>query len=409
MEKENSVKILVVTQYFWPEQFKVNDLCEELVNRGHEVTVYTGLPNYPEGKFFNGYSFLKGPFVEFKNGIKIIRVPLVPRGKNKGILLILNYFSYCIWATFLAPFLVKGKFDKIFMYQLSPIFSALPAVFLKYIKRAPMIIWVTDLWPESLEATGVVRNKKIISLIGLFVKFIYYHSDKILISSRGFAKKIISMNVPENKIKYWPQWAEAFFGNENVQYFDDRIPDGFKVMFAGNIGTAQDFETLVEAATILKSFNNIKFVILGDGLMKNWAETEVKKRDIVETFIFLGRKPIETMPYYFEKADVMLVSLTDTELFSITVPSKVQSYLASGKPIIAALNGEGAAIVDEWSAGYSVPASDPKKLAETILKMSKCTREELKDFGNNALRCYHSEFERNKLISILESEFMQLM
>lgn len=404
------MKILVVTQYFWPENFKINDLCEGLIERGHEVTVYTGLPNYPEGKFAPGYSLL-GPYSENKGKVKIIRAPLIPRGKNKSFYLALNYVSFCLLSTLLAPFLVRGKFDKIFIYQVSPVFASLPAIFLKYLKRAPIIIWVTDLWPDSLEATGAVKNKKLLLLVGLFVKFIYAHSDKIYISSRGFAKKIKAMGVSEQKIKFWPQWAETFFSNINPvdKFCDEKIPTGFVVMFAGNIGSAQDFGTIVEAATLLKDKHHIQFAILGDGLMKKWAEKEVENRGLKNTFHFLGRKPLESMPYYYSRADVMLVSLTDTELFSITIPSKVQTYLASGKPILASLNGEGAEIVNEWNAGLSCPASNPKELAGAIEKMSLLSKDELEQMGKNSFNCYKSEFEREKLISVLENELKSLV
>lgn len=404
------MKILVVTQYFWPENFKINDLCEGLIEKGHEVTVFTGLPNYPDGHFFKGYSF-KGPYTEKFGKIDVIRCPLIPRGKNKSVRLALNYISFCLLSTLLAPFLVRGKFDKIFIYQLSPVFAALPAVVLKYIKKAPIILWVTDLWPDSLEATNVVKNKKLLSIVGLFVKFIYQQSDKIFISSRGFSKKIEAMGVSKNKIMFWPQWAESLFGStESLKdYEDQKTPrDGFVVMFAGNIGSAQDFGTIVEAATLLKNEHHIKFAILGDGLMRAWAEKEVQVRGLEKTFIFLGRKPLSTMPYYYEKASVLLVSLTDTELFSITIPSKVQTYLASGKPLLASLNGEGAQIVDDWKAGFSCNAGQPQKLSETIKKMSELSHDELNQMGKNAYACYLAEFERNKLISSLESEFKNL-
>lgn len=404
------MKILVITQYYWPENFRINDLCDGLIERGHEVTVYTGLPNYPEGEFYKGYSYM-GPYFETHGKVKIIRAPLLPRGKNKSFCLALNYISFCLFSTLLAPFLVQGKYDKIFIYQLSPVFAALPGILLKYIKKAPIIIWVTDLWPESLEATGIVKNKKLLFLVGLFVKFIYKHSDKIYISSRGFSKKIIAMGEREEKIKFWPQWAETFFNNTNsiIEYHDERIPTGFLVMFAGNIGSAQDFGTIIEAATILKKNSFIQFVILGDGLMRKWAEKKVLERGLQATFHFLGRKPIETMPYYYSHADAMLVSLTDSELFSITIPSKVQTYLASGKPIIASLNGEGAEIVDEWKAGFTCPASNPEDLSAAIQKMSKLSKQELSQMGLNSYNCYKSEFEREKLITILENDLKSLV
>jgi colanic acid biosynthesis glycosyl transferase WcaI len=404
------MKILVVTQYFWPEQFKIIDLCHELVARGHEITVYTGLPNYPEGEFLDGYSYL-GPYKEKLDKIKVIRAPLIPRGKNKSFQLALNFISFCISASLLAPFLVRGKFDKIFVYEPSPITVAIPAIVLKFFKRTPIILWVLDLWPESLEATGVVKNKVALSLVRILVKWIYRNCDKIFITSKGFAPKILSMGIPQEKIMYWPQWAEAFFSNleNDDHYHDENIPvEGFKIMFAGNIGSSQDFETIVEAASILKDKKNIKFLILGDGIMKKWAEEEVAKRKLGETFFFLGKKPVEMMPYYFSKADVMMVSLTNTELFSITVPAKVQAYLASGKPILGSLNGEGAAIIDQWKAGLTCNATNPEMLAKKIVEMSALSKDELKVMGENARKCYLSEFEREKLISILEEELRML-
>lgn len=400
------MKILVVTQYFWPEQFKINDLCEALIERGHEVTVYTGLPNYPEGKFFKGYSFF-GPYHETFGKIKIIRSPLIPRGKNKSFQLVLNYFSFFFVSTLFAPFLVRGKFDKIFVYEPSPITVAIPGIALKYLKRAPMFFWVTDLWPESLEATGVVKNKKVLKLVASLVSFLYKHSDKILISSKGFLSRVKALGGTDKQIVYFPQWAESLYLKKaDSDFRDPLLPEfGFKIMFAGNIGSSQDFETIIKAAIILKDQKNIHFLILGNGVMKDWAEAEVKKYNLSSTFHFIGRKPLESMPNYYAKADVMLMSLTNTDLFSITVPSKLQSYLASGKPILASMNGEGAEIVNNWKAGMTCPASSPQLLANTILAMSELSQSELEKMGRNAFQCYESEFERDKLITLLENEF----
>lgn len=403
------MKILVVTQYFWPENFRINDLCDALVERGHEVTVYTGLPNYPEGEFFKGYSF-KGPYKENYGKIKVIRSPLIPRGKNKSIRLALNFFSFFFCASLLAPFLVRGKFDKIFVYEPSPITVAIPGIVLRFLKRAPMFFWVTDLWPESLEATGVVKNKNILDLVALMVRGLYKFSDRILVTSKGFIPRVKALGGKDHQILYFPQWAEALFKRRIDKNFNDpKIPsNGFKIMFAGNIGSAQDFETIVAAAKILKEEKNIYFLILGDGLMRKWAEEEVNKYSLHENFIFLGRKPLDLMPEYYSKADVMLMSLTNTDLFSITVPSKLQSYLASGKPILASMNGEGAEIVKAANAGLAVNAGRPEELAAAILKMSKMDTQELKLLGENAKKCYDEQFEREKLITLLETEFKKV-
>jgi len=401
------LKILIVTQYFWPENFKINDLCEGLVERGHEVTVYTGLPNYPDGEFFKGYSFFKGPFREHYGKIKIIRCPLIPRGKNKSLRLLFNYLSFCIWATMLAPFLVRGKVDKIFIFEPSPITVAVPAIVLKYLKRAPIFFWVQDLWPESLVATNTIKNKNVLDLVSSFVKILYKHSDKILVTSRGFIPRVKALGGKDHQIIYFPQWAEKIFLKDPDQSFNDkRIPsEGFKIMFAGNIGSSQDFETLVKAASLLKDQSNIYFLILGDGLMRKWAEDEVKKIGIDENFIFLGKKPLETMPDYYAKADVMLMSLSGSDLFSITIPAKLQPYLASTKPILASMNGEGAQIVVDAKAGFACSAGNPELLAKTIKEMSQLSKEVLNQMGQNALKCYQEQFDREKLISFLEDEF----
>ena len=400
------MKILVVTQYFWPENFRINDLCDALAERGHEVTVYTGLPNYPDGVFFDGYS-LFGPYKESRGKIKVIRCPLLPRGKNKSLRLALNYFSFFFLASVLAPFLVPGKFDKIFVYEPSPITVAIPGIVLKYLKRAPMFFWVTDLWPESLEATGVVKNKKILNLVASLVRILYKHSDKILVTSKGFIPRVKNLGGTKEQIIYFPQWAEAIFQRAPaVDFHDPLIPSsGFKIMFAGNIGSSQDFKTIVKAASLLKDHKDIYFLILGDGLMRKWSEEEVDKLGLKSNFIFLGRKPIELMPEYYSKADVMLMSLTNTDLFSITVPSKLQSYLACKKPILASMNGEGAGIVRDSYSGMTCAAENPTMLAETILKMSQLTEDELRLMGENSIKCYLEQFEREKLISLLESEF----
>jgi colanic acid biosynthesis glycosyl transferase WcaI len=403
------MKILVVSQYFYPESFRINDVCLGLIEKGHEVTVFTGLPNYPEGSFFEGYSY-QGPYHENLGKIKIIRTPLIPRGKNKSLRLILNYFSYFFCATILAPFVVRGRFDKIFVYQVSPVTVAIPALFLKFLKKAPLILWVNDLWPESLEATGTVKNKKILNLVGILVSLIYKNSNKIFITSKGFTDQILRLGGSIDQITYFPQWAEELFSRKiDPSFEDNNIPkDGFKVMFAGNIGSSQDFETIIKAAIILKEHKEIHFLILGDGLMKDWALEEVRKNKLEKTFHFLGRRPLNLMPEYYSKAQVMLMSLSSNFLFSITVPAKLQSYLASQKPIIASMDGEGANIVEEWKAGIAVKASEPKLLADAILKMSKLSPLELELMGQNALECSKKQFDRDALLNMLIRELESL-
>lgn len=392
----------------------MNDLATELANRGHEVTVYTGLPNYPRGRFFDGYSFEEGPYRESYGKVEVIRCPMVPRlwanGPLRKIGLILNFISFAIIGSFFCLFQVGGRYDRIFMYEVSPIFSAFPALVLRAVKNAPMIIWITDLWPESLSATGIVRNKKVLDFVAMFVKFIYKHSDLIYTSSKGYIGRIEALGVPKSKIKFWPQWAESLFleDRSNETPVDLQLPKGFIVLFSGNIGTSQDMPTLIAAANKLKAHKNIHFVILGDGLEREKTELQVAKLGLKDTFHMLGRKPMEMMPIYYENAGALLVSLKKEDLFSVTLPAKLQSYMASGNPVLACLDGEGAELVREWEAGLSCLSGDPSALAETILKFSQLSPEQRKEMGQNAFRCYQTLFDREKLILELEEDFQSL-
>lgn len=397
------MKILLISQYFYPENFRVNDLCQGLIDKGHDVTVYTGLPNYPTGSFFSGYSWA-GPYDEILGKIKIIRSPLIPRGKNKSWLLALNYFSFFCIATLFAPFRVRGSYDKIFVFATSPITSAIPAIFLRFFKRAPVFLWVLDLWPESLKATGVIHNQRILGLVGLMVKVIYKFTDKILVASKGAIQRTELLGGKPSQIVFFPQWSEDFFLQDVKETVHDPLINekSFKVMFAGNIGTSQDFETLVKAAEILKDHKDIHFLILGSGLMEKWARDEVKRLNLEETFIFLGSKPVEMMPSYYSKADLLLLILKDTELFSITIPGKLQSYLASGKAILGSVNGEAAEIINAAKCGLAVPASSPHLLADAILSLKDHPKKDLEEMGKNGQEYYRKYYARHALLDQLE-------
>jgi glycosyltransferase involved in cell wall biosynthesis len=401
-------KILIVTQYFWPERFKINDIAKGLLESGHEVTVLAGLPNYPEGTLFPGYSFFKGPFVENYEGIKVIRIPLITRGPKKGIRLALNYFSFMILATLLAPFIFfNKKLDDIFVYQLSPVTAALPALPIKWVTGAKIYFWVTDLWPETLEATNTVKSKWAIDLWGKLVTFLYKHSDKVLVTSKGFIPKIIKRGISSDKLIYWPQWGEELFANPKINdnfLNEGEIPkDSFIVMFAGNIGTSQSFDTIVSAAEMLKEKKQIKWVILGDGLHRKWVEQEVEKRRLNESFFLLGSRPLEAMPTYYSQSDVLLASLKEDPLFEITVPAKVQSYLPSGKPIIVSMDGEGAELINDAQAGISCKASNAKELAEAVERLYEMPNSERQKLGDNGKQYFFENFEREMLLSRLEN------
>jgi len=397
------VNILVVTQYFWPENFRINDLVKGLHERGHTITVLTGVPNYPSGKFFSGYNWFRNIRQNYE-GIDVIRVPLVPRGKGGSLRLMLNYFSFAFFASLMGPFLCRGKFDLIFVYEPSPITVGLPAIVLKKIKRAPVMFWVLDLWPESLAATGAIKTKWLLSWVARLVRFIYRRCDRILAPSRAFTARIGAMDVDPGKILYFPNWAEELFqanGETSYQASPVPIPDGFRVMFAGNIGAAQDFGTILSAAEKLKDYTDVHWVIVGDGRMYSWVKQEVERRDLSKTVHMLGRHPLEAMPYFFSQADAMLASLRRALIFSQTIPGKIQSYLAYGKPIIAALEGEGARIVDEAGAGLTCPPENVVGLVNAVLAMYKKPRHERAAMGKRGKEYYAANFERGMLITRL--------
>lgn len=394
------MKIIIVTQYFWPENFRVNDLALGLQELGHEVTVLTGMPNYPEGEFFEGYSGFATKKEEYQ-GIKIIRVPIISRGNSRAMRLVLNYISYALSASILGPFLCREKYDLVFVSQYSPVFVGLPAIVLKRIKHIPLVMWVQDLWPESLSASGAVRSPTILGYVDKVVSFIYKQCDKILVQSKGFIESVENHAIPRQKIIYWPNWAEKLYNSDTdtTEYSDKlvKLPKGFRIMFAGNIGAAQDFETIVAAAEKLKDFPDIQLIVLGDGRMKPWVEAEVIKRNLKNIHL-LGRHAIDSMPAFFSEADVMLVTLKREEIFALTIPGKVQSYMACAKPIIACLEGEGARVITESKAGIVCQPEDAESLATAILQMYQMKPEERSILGMNARNYYENNFERDRLI-----------
>ncbi len=398
------MRILIITQYFWPENFRINDLTAALLERGHQVTVLTGIPNYPEGRFFNGYGLFKNLRQNY-HGAQIIRVPLVPRGNGSGLRLGLNYLSFAVFSSLLAPFLCKEDYDVIFVFEPSPITVGLPALVLKKLSAIPILFWVQDLWPESLSATGAVQSEFILNMVRRIVGFIYHGCDKILVTSKAYIPSIKDFGVDERRLHYFPQSVETLYrpiGSDSDASESRLLPNGFRVMFAGNIGAAQAFETILDAAENLREHDDIHWIIVGDGRKRHWVESEVKRRALSRNVHLVGRYPVEAMPQFFSLADVMLVTLKKEPIFSLTVPAKIQSYLACGKAIIAALDGEGNDLIREAKAGLCCPAEDSDALAEAVLKMSLLSKAEIEEMGRCGLHYYEANFEREMLTNRLE-------
>jgi colanic acid biosynthesis glycosyl transferase WcaI len=397
------MRLLVVTQYFWPENFRVNDLVAEFVKRGHQVTVLTGLPNYPEGKVFDQFRADSVQYSRYQ-GAEIIRVPLMPRG-NGSLRLMLNYLSFAASASIIGLWKLRGRqFDVIFTCQLSPVTVGLPAAVMRFAKRAPMAFWVLDLWPESLHAVGVVRSKKLLQLVEKLVAFIYRRCDLILAQSRSFIPHIQKYAPKDTRIEYFPSWAESVFRMNDALPADEIpfMPGSFNVMFAGNVGDAQDFPAILAAAQNLQSHKRIRWLIVGDGRMAQWVTDEIKRRNLQHCVFMLGRHPLDRMPSFFKHADALLVSLKDEPIFSMTIPGKLQSYLAVGIPVVAMLNGEGADLVASSRSGVICAAGDHKGLSVAVLKLAEMSIKERQELGENGLNISTREFHRDTLMDRIE-------
>jgi glycosyltransferase involved in cell wall biosynthesis len=395
---------LIVTQYYWPEDFRINDLVQGLIDRGHKITVLTGIPNYPHGKFFSGYSlFSLGE--EYSKNVRIIRVPLFPRGNGRAWRLILNYLSFMVSATFFGPFYCRENYDIILGYAPSPITVAIPAILLRAIKKAPFMFWIQDLWPESLQVASKLFGPHSLAFVRKVVDFIYRRCDKILIQSPGFRSHVEQAGINKDNILLFPNWAEELYQPKakSAKFAKEaHLPDGLKVLFAGNIGMAQDFETIISAAKILKSHSDIHFVILGDGRHKGWVQKEIRSSGLEKTVHLLGRKSVESMPDYFANVDVLLATLKNDPIFLRTIPSKLQTYLACKKPVIVGIGGVAADIIRESKAGLSTTPGDPQDLADAILEINKLSEFERQKLGDNGYEYYLKNYERNMLIDRLE-------
>lgn len=404
------MRILIVSQYFWPENFRINDLATDLIKKGNQVTVLTGVPNYPDGHVFDSFKKDSKSFLTF-NGVKIARVPMLPRGQG-GLRLIINYISFMLMACILGPWRLRGQdFDIVFVNQLSPVTVGIPGILMARIKNVPVVMWVLDLWPDTLHAVGVIRSTRLLAWVGGVVSLIYKHCDLLLVQSKSFIPNVRKLAPNNVEIDYLPSWAEDIF-QHHLDLIVPEIPQqvgSFNVMFAGNIGEAQDFPCILAAAQILKEQTHIRWLIVGDGRMQPWVEKEIHRRGLVDHVLLLGRYPIDRMPAFYKVADALLVTLQNKPIFNITIPGKLQSYLAAGRPIVGALNGEGAAIVRESASGFVCDAGDYIGLADAVLRLSLISEAERRNMGKNGEKYSALEFQRESILEKFESKLRALV
>jgi glycosyltransferase involved in cell wall biosynthesis len=363
------LKILIVTQYFWPEEFRINDIAKYFLEKGHEVDVITGQPNYPDYKIYKEY---KKDIEKYNNffGAKIIRLPIILRKSASPTRLFLNYLSFVLSGIFIGSYRIRNKnYDIIFTFATSPITAAIPAIFYSFTKNCKHILWVLDIWPEILSELKIIKNKLVINILKKIVNFIYIRSDIILAQSKGF-KKIISENIPgANKVYYFPAWNEDLKKHDdkdNILFEFNEYKNKFNIVFTGNIGEAQNFDNIIAAAEILKEEKDIQWLIVGTGRKVTEYQLLITKKKI-KNFLFIGSRPSSQIRSFHNFASVLLISLAKGKFLSTTIPGKFQTYLMSNKFILGFINGSSAELIKESKTGAVIDPSEPTQLANTII------------------------------------------
>ena len=404
--KKSKKHILVISQFFYPEQFRINDMCCEWVKRGYRVTVLTGIPNYPQGKIYDGYSFLKKR-KEIWNEIEIIRIPEIPRGKST-LGMILNYLSFPISGFFWKIF-TKVKADYVFMFETSPMTQCVIGVWYAKKHKVPLYLYAQDLWPENVEVVTGITNPVVIEPIQWMVDYIYKNCNQIFVTSPSFVKAVCDRKkkVPESKVHYWPQYAEEFYVPLEKKEVEE-IPsdDTFKVMFTGNVGFAQGLEILPKTAAILKKQEKkILFCIVGEGRYLPQFKEEIKKLQVEDYFCLISRQPATRIPELLAAADAAFLSFMETKLFEMTIPAKLQSYMACGMPVLAAAGGESKRVIEEAACGLCTPSGDANALAESIIRMMQLSANKLQEMKSNSRNYFEENFEKQKLMDQIDQYF----
>ena len=400
------LRLLVISQHYWPESFRINSFVETLIEAGAEVAVLTGQPNYPAGETFAGYRWYGAGKTRHPAGYDIYRVPLLPRGRGGGVRLALNYLSFILAGWLVAPVLLRGRrFDALFVYGTSPVLQGLVGLPLRRLKRARLALWVQDLWPHVLAATGYVRSPRILRFVQRLVGWLYRRNDLILAQSEAFAEAI-RPHAGRVPVRYFPNPGEAAAAaDEGVPAVT--LPGAFNVVFAGNLGRAQSLDTVVEAATLLRERKGIRITLFGSGAMEDWLARDIEQRGL-GNLILGGRLPPEAMAGIYAQADALLLTLVDDEMLAKTIPSKLQSYLAAGVPILAATGGEAARIVEAAGAGLVCPPENAPALAEAIMVLCEAEAGQRAKMGAAALEHYRDHFEPERLAHNLIEQLTRL-
>lgn len=401
-------KILFVCQHYWPESFRINDIADFFMSKGDcDIDVLCGIPNYPRGQFYEGYSVFQNRLQTHK-GVSIRRTLEIPRGNNSNLRIFLNYISFPLASLMHVPRLLFRRYDKIFIYQLSPVMMSIAGIVIGKIKRTETTMYVLDLWPENLFSVLPIQNRILKATITRISHWHYRNVDKIVVLSEKMKDRIIEITgINNDKITILPQACEKLYENDiRDEKLASRFKGKFNILYTGNISPAQSFGTIIDAAKILRNrgIDNINWLIVGDGMSRDWLETQVEAQGLKDMFVFEGQKPVEDIPRYTPLADVLVGCLVKSNLLEATVPAKVMSYLAAGRPVVLAMDGEVQSLVnDTIKCGYVGPTEDSSELATNIQKIYSLTDKERYELGANARKYHFEHFERNLILSKLNA------
>ncbi len=398
------MRVLILSQWYLPEPaYLMQELAQTLQSMGHSVTVLTGFPNYPSGQVYPGYR-IKLYQREELAGVPIIRVPLYPEHSHSGIKRALNYISFALSSSLMGACLARRP-DVIFVYH-PPLTVGIPAWVLSRVWRVPFVYQVQDMWPETLDATGMLKGKRMLAWIGSFAKWVYRRSNAICVISPGFRENLISKGVSPEKIHTISNWVDT-------ESYHPVVPDDafarelglagkFNVIYAGNIGEAQGLETVLDAAERLRDVDNIQFVLVGDGVALARLIQSAKERHLTNV-VFPGRFKAGVMPSLYAIADVLLLHLKDDPLFRITIPHKLFTYMACGRPVLAAILGDAADIVRHAAAGICCIPGNAQALADAVRQFYGMTDDERATMGKRGLAVVRNEYSRKRLVGEIES------
>lgn len=393
------MRVLIVSQYFHPENFRINQLAVALKENGHKVVVLTGQPNYPSGQFFPGYSFFR-PLREKYQEMEVIRVPVFPRGQGRAWQLILNYVTFVFFATVFGLPRLRGRFDVCISWCSSPITGAIPASIYRFFRGTPLAVWVQDLWPETFFAVTGMQNRTMRTLLSGVVRWIYNHTDQIWIQSPAYEPSVRAHGGLSHQVEFVPNWAEDLYDCDRWDRKRAELLPENSIVFAGNLGRAQGLEGLLDAVDLCRKMDvRVHWILVGDGSLRPWLESEVQRRGLGDLVKLLPRRPAADMPALLMSASAVLVTLGDDQVYRQTIPSKVQSCLASGRPVIGVLSGESARVIRMAKAGPICPPGAPLELANKVKEFLALPEEEKQQLGRNGHAYYKANYTQAGIVT----------